>query len=118
MLVPVIGIIEVGLQSHADRYTYLPHIGLSVAIAWAIADLSRSIPHRKEILATAGVIGIIALSACTYKQTTYWRNSETLWTRALAVTQNNDVALTNLGTFLMERGQLDDALSNFERALA
>jgi tetratricopeptide (TPR) repeat protein len=61
---------------------------------------------------------VILLSACAWKQTTYWRNSDTLWTRALAVTTGNDVALTNLGTSLMERGQLDDALSYFQRALA
>lgn len=118
MLVPVIGIVQVGLQGHADRYTYLPHVGLYIAIAWAIADLSRSIPHRKEILATAGVLVIIALSACAYKQATYWRNSETLWTRAIAVTKGNDVALSNLGGFYLQEGRIGEAQSSYEQAVA
>src|SRR5438270_3682172 len=65
-----------------------------------------------------GVAIFFILSACAWKHTTYLRNSETLWTRALSVTSDNDVALTNLGTLLMERGQLDEALSHFQRALA
>src|SRR6516162_3036203 len=118
MLLPVIGIIEVGLQGHADRYTFLPHIGLYVVFTWLIADVSTALPRRKEILAIDGSIVVIFLSLIAWKQTAYWRNSETLWTHTLAVTQDNDVALTNFGTSLMERGQLNDALSYFQRALA
>jgi protein O-mannosyl-transferase len=118
MLLPVIGIVEVGLQGHADRYTYLPHVGLYVALTWLAVDVARSLPHQKGIFATFGTAVIVILSACAWKQTTYWRNSETLWTRALSVTSDNDVALTNLGTLLMERGQLDGALSYFQKALA
>src|SRR6266581_957192 len=118
MLLPVIGIVEVGLQGHADRYTYLPHVGLYIALTWLAADVVRSLPRRKEILAALGTALVIILTACAWKQTTYWRNSDTLWARALAVTADNDVALTNLGTSLMERGQLDQALSYFQRALA
>jgi protein O-mannosyl-transferase len=118
MLLPVIGIVEVGLQGHADRYTYLPHVGLYIALTWLVADVARSLPYRKAILATVGGGIVIILSACAWKQTTYWRNSETLWTHALAVTTDNDIALTNLGTSLMDRGQLDDALSYFQSALA
>jgi protein O-mannosyl-transferase len=118
MLLPVIGIVEVGLQGHADRYTYLPHVGLYIGLTWLVADVARSLPYRKAILATVGGGIVIILSACAWKQTTYWRNSETLWTHALAVTTDNDIALTNLGTSLMDRGQLDDALSYFQSALA
>jgi protein O-mannosyl-transferase len=118
MLLPVIGIVEVGLQGHADRYTYLPHVGLYVALTWFVGDVARLLPHRKEILAAVGSGIVVILSACAWKQTTYWRNSEMLWTHTLAVTSDNDVALTNLGTSLMERGQLNDALSYFQRALA
>jgi protein O-mannosyl-transferase len=117
MLLPVIGIIEVGLQGHADRYTYLPHIGLYVAFTWLIVDLSASLPHQKQILAASAGVALLALAFGAWKQTTYWRNSETLWTHTLAVTKDNDVALTNLGTALMEKGQLDDALSYFQKAL-
>src|SRR5256714_1024193 len=118
MLLPVIGIVEVGLQGHADRYTYLPHVGLYIALTWLMADVASLLPHRKQILAAAGMAIVIILSACAWKQTTYWRSSETLWTHALSVTSDNDVALTNFGMFLMERHQLDDALSYFQKALA
>ena len=118
MLAPVIGIIEVGLQGHADRYTYLPHVGLYFALTWLIVDLAKSLSFRREIIAACATAAIIAFSCLAWKQTTYWRDSETLWRRALAVTKDNDVALTNLGTFYMDRGQLDDALSYFQRALA
>src|SRR5439155_9126359 len=103
VLLPVIGIVEVGLQGHADRYTYLPHLGLYIALTWLAADVAKSLPHRKQILAAVGSGIVIVLSACAWKQTTYWRNSETLWAHTLAVTTDNDVALTNLGTSLMHR---------------
>ncbi|HME88991.1 MAG TPA: tetratricopeptide repeat protein [Chthoniobacterales bacterium] len=118
MLLPVIGIVEVGLQGHADRYTYLPHLGLYIGLTWLIAELSISLPHRKEILASAGTVIVLTLTACAWKQTTYWRNSETLWTHTLGTTKGNDIALTNMGVSLKDRGQLEDALSYFERALA
>ena len=117
MLLPVIGIVQVGLQGHADRYTYLPHVGLYIALTWLAAEISESLPHRREILATIASAVVIILSASSWKQTTYWRNGETLWTHTLAVTQNNDVALEDLGTLLMERGQLDEALTYFQEAL-
>jgi tetratricopeptide (TPR) repeat protein len=118
MLLPVIGIIEVGLHGHADRYTYLPQVGLYIALTWLAVDLLTAIRNRKEILAFGGSAIAIALAIGAWKQTTYWRNSEALWTHTLAVTKSNDVALTNLGVFLKERGQFDDALLYFERALA
>jgi len=117
MLLPVIGIIEVGLQGHADRYTYLPHVGLYIAITWLIADYSVSLPARKQVLGTAAVAIVMVLTACTWKQVTYWRNTQTLWTHTLTVTQDNDVALTDLGNYFMEQGRLDDALSYLQRAL-
>jgi len=117
MLLPVIGLVEVGLQGHADRYTYLPQIGLYLAITWLVADASSTLRRRKEILVAAASIIIVSLVGCAWKQTTYWRNSETLWTHTLAVTKDNDVAHTNFGMLLMERGQLDDALSHFRAAL-
>jgi protein O-mannosyl-transferase len=116
MLLPVIGIVEVGLQSHADRYTYLPQIGIYFAITWLVANAA--IPYSKQIFASAAAVIVVALSACSWKQTTFWRNSETLWTHALAVTKNNDVALTNFANWFAERGELDNALSYFQRALA
>ena len=118
MLLPVIGIIQVGLQGHADRYTYLPHLGVYVALTWSVADLSISLPHRREILFATGTAIVLVLSLCAWKQTTYWWNSETLWGHTLAITKNNDVALVDIGTSRMDHGDLDGALSDFQRALA
>ena len=118
MLLPVIGIVQVGLQGHADRYTYLPQIGLYIAITWLVSDLAKSLPYRRQILAGAGAVVVVVLSGCAWKQVTYWKNSETLWTRALAVTRDNDVAHANLGMFLAERGELDEGLSHLQTALA
>lgn len=117
MLVPVIGIIEVGLQGHADRYTYLPQVGLYVALIWFVADVLVSIPARKQILGTVGVVIVIGLTACSWKQATYWRNTESLWAHTLEATRDNDVALTDLGNYFMEHGRLDDAVSYLQRAL-
>jgi len=117
MLLPVIGIVQVGLQGHADRYSYLPHIGLYLALTWLIADVFSSVRYRRAVLAAAGVTVLVALSACTWKQTLSWRNSETLWTRALAVTTDNETAHTNFGMLLLSEGQVGEAISHFETAL-
>lgn len=117
MLLPVIGIVEVGLQGHADRYTYLPHIGIFISLIWLFADLATSLRVRKEIPAAVSAIVVVGFAACSWKQTTYWRNSATLWIHTMAVTENNDVALANFADWFAERGQLDEALSYFQRAL-
>jgi len=118
MLIPVIGIVQVGEQGHADRYTYLPHVGLFMAVVWFaidIATIRRSKP-RVAVTATAAVLIIFALAWAAFIQTSYWRNSETLWTHALAVTSDNDVAHNNLGYLCNDRGELDKAISHFESA--
>src|SRR5436190_18638071 len=99
MLFPVIGLVQVGEQGHADRYTYLPSIGLFLIAVWAAGDVAASGEIRLwRAVATAGTVVVIAALTCTaFAQTSYWRNSETLWTHALAVTTNNDVAHNNLG---------------------
>jgi tetratricopeptide (TPR) repeat protein len=117
MLVPVIGLVQVGWQGHADRYTYLPQIGLYLATTWGIADLTRSWRLRRIALGAAAVLIIGALTWRASLETSYWRDSETLFTRALTVTSNNDVALNNLGILFLERGQLDDAISRLQAAV-
>jgi Flp pilus assembly protein TadD len=116
MLVPVIGVMQVGWQGRADRYTYLPQIGLLLLVTWAIADFSASWRRQREILSAGAAIILGVLSWRAWIQTSYWRDSETLWTHALAVTSNNDVAQNNLGIVLLGRGQLDEAISRFETA--
>lgn len=118
MLVPVIGIIQVGWQARADRYTYLPQIGLSLALTWGVVDLFASWPQRRTILASAATVVIAVLACCAWTQTSYWRNNEKLWTHTLAVTEKNDVALNNLGVVFLARGLVDEALSRFEDAVA
>ena len=117
MLVPVIGLVQVGWQGHADRYTYLPQIGLYIAVTWAVADLTRSWRFQRMALGIAALIVVSALSWCCWLQASYWRDSETLFTHALAVTRNNDVAMNNLGIIFLEKGRLDDAISNLQAAI-
>lgn len=118
MLIPVIGIIQVGEQGHADRYTYLPHVGLFVALVWFPIDLAtvrRSKP-QVAVITAATVLIVLALGWVAFIQTSYWRNSEALWTHALAVTSDNDVAHNNLGYLCNDRGELDQAILHFESA--
>jgi len=118
ILVPVIGLVQVGEQGHADRYTYLPSIGLFLIAVWAAGDVAAVGQVRLwRGAAAAGTVIVVAALACTaFTQTSYWRNSETLWTHALAVTTNNDVAHNNLGYLCVDRGDLDQAMSHFEAA--
>lgn len=117
MLVPVIGLVQVGWQGHADRYTYLPQIGLYIAATWALTDLTRSWRFQRIALGAAAVAIVSALSCLAWLQTSYWRDSETLFTHALAVTSNNDVALNNLGIIFLDKGQLDDAIFKLQAAI-
>jgi tetratricopeptide (TPR) repeat protein len=117
MLLPVIGLVQVGEQGHADRYTYLPHIGLFVLAVWLVADVTAVSQRRSRVAVASAVIIIVALGWASFIQASYWRNSETLWTHALAVTSNNDVAHNNLGYLCADRGELDKAISHFETAL-
>jgi protein O-mannosyl-transferase len=118
MLVPVIGLVQVGEQGHADRYTYLPHIGLFMVVVWFAADVAtvRRSKTRLAVTTAVAALVILALVWTAFIQTSYWRNSETLWTHALAVTADNDVAHNNLGYLCIDRDELDKAISHFESA--
>jgi Tfp pilus assembly protein PilF len=116
-LSPTLGLIPVGLQAHADRYTYLPQIGLYIALAWLIGDLAAQFPATRRIwmgLAPAAVAGAASLA---WIQTSFWRNTETLWKRAVFVAPNNDLANYNLALSDIDRGRFDDAIRHLERAL-
>jgi protein O-mannosyl-transferase len=115
MLVPVIGLVQVGSQAHADRYTYLPQIGLYIAITWAVVE---SFPYRREVLAATGSIVIALFAWRAAIQTSYWHDTERLWNHTFAVTGRNDIAHFNFGEFLLTRHRLDEAIAEFQTPLA
>ncbi len=108
-LVPVIGIVQVGGQSMADRYTYIPYIGLFVMVVFGAAELFESLKLDKRIPAGLAVASIVGLAVPAYFQTTYWRSNETLYIRALAVTEKNFLVEQNYCHTLMQQDRLDEA---------
>jgi tetratricopeptide (TPR) repeat protein len=117
MLVPVIGVVQINLQGHADRYTYLPEIGLYLMVAWGMADLSANWLYRRQILSSAAALAIAALAWAAWHQTTYWRDSESLWTHTIAVTPDNDFAHASLADLLLRRDRIDEAIFHSREAL-
>jgi len=117
VLVPMIGIVQVGSQARADRYTYLAQIGLYLLVTWGALELFTKWHGGRKVLIAVAVLIITGLTADSYIQTSYWRNSETLWTHALANTSDNPLAQSNLGNALMKKGQLDKAVVHFRKAL-
>jgi tetratricopeptide (TPR) repeat protein len=118
MLVPVIGLVQVGAQARADRYLYLPQIGLCIALAWAAVDLCASWPSRRRAFGLSAALALALLTAGAWRQTSFWQNSETLWTHTLACTARNSVAHFNLGAAVKPRGRLDEAIAEYRKALA
>jgi Flp pilus assembly protein TadD len=116
-LVPVIGLIQVGDQSMADRYSYLPLIGVLVLAVWGVCELTRGWHYPVFALPVAGSMAIVLCMALTRQQLGYWKDSETLFRHALAVTEKNQVAYNNLGSALDEKGQTDEAIRLYEKAL-
>jgi protein O-mannosyl-transferase len=116
-LVPVIGLVQVGTQAHADRYMYIPMVGLLLMLAWGAADLVKKWPRTKPAIAAAAVVSCAACMALAWKQASYWQNSETLFQHAIEVTQDNWVAEFDLGTYLNTMGRGADAIPHFETAL-
>ncbi|PYL97966.1 MAG: hypothetical protein DME27_06745 [Verrucomicrobia bacterium] len=117
MLLPVIGIIQVGLQARADRYTYLPQIGVIIAVVWAIRDLTSLWRGRTVVLVPASLAVVGSLSFLSYRQATHWHDTESLWSYTLNRSPENDVALTGLAMIEVGRGQTDDAITHFRHAL-
>jgi len=117
MMIPVIGIVQISYYAHADRYTYLPQIGLYLAIVWTATDLTISRRYGRQILGVGALSVIVALMVCTWKQTSYWRTDEILWERALACTTGNYVAHNNLGYDLAHQGRPAEAIVHYQKAL-
>ncbi|HXE43488.1 MAG TPA: tetratricopeptide repeat protein, partial [Candidatus Baltobacteraceae bacterium] len=117
VLVPMIGIIHTGSVARADRFTYLAQIGAYIMLAWAVKDLTASWRHGRRMLGAGAFSVIAALMLCAWKQSSYWRNSQTLWTHTLACTKDNAFAYNDFGGALLANGQIDDAIENFQKAL-
>jgi Tfp pilus assembly protein PilF len=117
-LVPVIGLVQVGDQSMADRYTYIPLIGIFIIISWGIPELVKGWRHKKIILPATAAAVLVVFMAVTYLQAGYWKNSTALFKHALDVTPNNDTAHNNYGRLIMiNNGKADEAMSHFNKAL-
>jgi tetratricopeptide (TPR) repeat protein len=115
-LIPVIGLVQVGMQARADRYMYLPLIGLSMLVAWGAADLSQRWRVHRNALAPLAASVLAALGATAWLQTATWRNTEVLYRQALDVTDGNYLAYRALGNALLGQQRFDEAEQNFEAA--
>jgi protein O-mannosyl-transferase len=117
MLVPVIDFMQAGEQARADRYTYLPQIGLYILVAWGAVECCDSWRYRRAILGSAAGVILAGLLAGSYVQTAYWQNSVSIWTHTLAYTSQSPVAHCNLGIALAAKGKLEEAVQHFNQAL-
>ncbi|MDI6688756.1 MAG: tetratricopeptide repeat protein, partial [Desulfobacterales bacterium] len=116
-LVPVIGLVQVGLQSMADRYTYIPLTGIFIIIAWGIPAIAAGWRYKKESLAAVSVILLFILMATTWFQVGCWRNSVTLFSHAIDVTENNSIAHNNLGTAFADQDKASETVKHYTEAL-
>ena len=116
MLVPVIGLVQVGGAALADRYTYLPAIGIFLAATFSARELANRFQFPKMILAAVFALILGACLILTEKQLRFWRDSETLFAHTLAVTKNNDIAHVNLGVAFEQEGKSDEALAEYREA--
>ena len=116
-LVPVIGLVQVGGQSMADRYTYLPLTGLFIVLAWGAGDLAGGWRYRREALAGLGMVAAAACALLTWHQVGYWKDNLTLYRHTLEVTGGNYVVRNNFAKALAEQGHLDAAIQEYQNIL-
>ena len=116
-LLPVIGLIRSGPHSQADRYTYVPLVGVFIMIAWGAADLFARSRYRQWILGTGAALSILVCIAVSSAQVGHWKNTTTIFSHSVSVTKNNNVAHTNLGLRLLESGETDEAIAHFLEAI-
>ncbi len=117
-LVPVIGLVQIGFMAMADRYTYIPLIGVFIALTWGAGDLMADWARRRPglVTAAAGMV-LVACVVLTWLQARHWRSSVTLWTRAIAVVPGNGNAYFNLGDALARLGKVDEPMALYRRAI-
>jgi tetratricopeptide (TPR) repeat protein len=117
MLVPVSGFVQVGVQSMADRYTYMSLTGLFIIVGWGAPEVLAGWKGRKVLLGLSGFLVILGLSAVSVIQVGYWQNSVKLFERAIEVTKDNGLMHYNLGRVLQTQGKLDEALEQYEQTM-
>jgi tetratricopeptide (TPR) repeat protein len=117
MLVPVIGFVQISYYARADRYTYLPQIGLLIALTWTVADAGAAFHLPRWFFGLFSAGSIAGLIVVAHTQTFYWRDGETLFTHTLGCTEGNFLAFNNLGVALQKKGRFDDAIANYQKAL-
>ena len=116
-LVPVIGIVQVGEQAMADRYTYIPLIGIFLMLAWGVADWLGNERNRELALGAAALAAVLGYAVAARAQVQYWKDSATLWRHTLDVTTDNYTAHTLLGTALEEQGKTEEAIAQYREAV-
>jgi len=117
-LVPVIGLVQVGGQAMADRYTYVPFIGLFIIVAWGAYEITANWRHKQILRSTGAAAMILACLLASWGQAGYWRNSETLFTHAIDINPNNYMAYHHLGMDLANHGRLNLAIAMYKKTLA
>ncbi|HZV33592.1 MAG TPA: tetratricopeptide repeat protein, partial [Verrucomicrobiae bacterium] len=117
-LVPVIGVVQVGVQSMADRYTYLPAIGLFLMIAWGLPDLLGSWRGKNWALGAGSVMSLAACLLLTHRQVQYWQDGGTLFRHVVSATKDNYLAYNNLGFYLEDHGKPDEAMTNYLQSIS
>ena len=116
-LVPVIGVIQVGFQSMADRYTYFPLVGIFMVVAWSIPDRWLAQKQARVVVGASASVIVLVAASLAFVQVGYWKNSELLFQHALKVTSKNYIAMNNYGTSLAQKGKLDEAVSYFRESI-
>ena len=116
-LMPVIGLVQVGMHAMADRYTYIPLIGLFIVIAWGSVDICKRLPHSVMVLRVMAVVILTVFSIQSYIQTQYWKNAIQLFRHAIDVTKGNYIAHNNLGAALARQGNSAEAVNQYREAI-
>jgi hypothetical protein len=117
-LVPVIGFAQGGRQAWADRFSYFPHVGLFLVLAWGAAELASRLRMRAAVQASVGALVLVGLVGMTQAQVGHWRNSLTVWQRAAAVTRDNDFAHEHVAGAYLRQGQHEEAAFHLATAVA
>jgi tetratricopeptide (TPR) repeat protein len=117
-LLPMIGLVQVGAQAMADRYAYIPFVGLFLMVTWLAADWAKAHQLSARWLAIPAISYLLVLGTLTYRQVGYWHDIPSFWTRTLVLTENNYVAHDTLGEFLASQGRTEEAAAHFRAALA